>query len=67
MSRTRIFSKAEIMDAAKAAAETGLTVRLCPNGEMIFTHETATSSPAQKQSALEAWKNTRKAHRHPSG
>ena len=39
MSRARIFTKAEIMDAAKAAAETGLCARLHPSGEIEFTHE----------------------------
>jgi hypothetical protein len=38
MSRPRRFSKAEIMDAARAAAETGLDVRLTPQGEIVFEH-----------------------------
>ncbi len=39
MGRRRTFTKGEIMDAAKAAAETGLYVRLLPDGVMEFRHE----------------------------
>lgn len=59
MARARTFSKAEIMDAARAAAETGLSARLCPNGEIIFTQEALSDAPAKKPSALEAWKKSR--------
>lgn len=58
MARARTFSKAEIMDAARAAAETGLSARLCPNGEIIFTQEVTNEAPA-KPSAWETWKKSR--------
>jgi hypothetical protein len=59
MSRQRTFTKAEIRDAALAAAESGLCVRLHPEGGIEFTHE-----PTRRQSvkrtpemALEEWLN----------
>ena len=36
MTRARVSSKAEIMDVARAAAETGLSAKLCPKGEIFF-------------------------------
>ncbi|MEM8540175.1 MAG: hypothetical protein AAGF25_04395 [Pseudomonadota bacterium] len=36
MSRPRRFLKCEIVDAARAAAEYNMEVRLMPNGEMRF-------------------------------
>lgn len=59
MSRPRIFSKAEIMDAARAAAETGLCARLHPSGEIEFAP--APSKRANQvrtpEDALEGWLN----------
>lgn len=37
MSRARTFTKSEIRDAARAAAETGLCATLTPSGEIVFT------------------------------
>jgi hypothetical protein len=60
MSRPRTFTRAEIMDAARAAAETGLCARLRPTGEIEFTadaanHETIPTA----ESALQGWLNGR--------
>ena len=59
MSRPRTFTKAEIRDAASAAAETGLCVRLHPEGEIEFTHEPQKRKVVQKtpEMALEEWLN----------
>lgn len=40
MGRRRTFTKGEIMDAARAAAETGLNARLLPDGVIEFLHNT---------------------------
>jgi hypothetical protein len=63
MSRQRIFTKAEIMDAARAAAETGLRARLHPSGEIEFSTEAANRNEQipTAESALEGWLNGRKA------
>ena len=68
MSRPRIFRKAEILDAARAAAETGLCASLLPTGEIQFTHVSkqryaAGSSPARKrpEELLEGWLNENEA------
>lgn len=37
MSKARTFTRNEIMDAARAAAETGLTVKLYPGKVMEFS------------------------------
>jgi hypothetical protein len=69
MSRARTFSKAEIRDAAKAAAESGLSVRLLPTGEMEFNQSASRREHAKPtpEEALEAWLNDnkvgRRAHR----
>jgi hypothetical protein len=57
MSRPRRFTKAEIMDAARAAAETGLSARLSPSGEIEFFHEGENRISLQPtpESALEVW------------
>lgn len=69
MSRARTFTRGEILDAARAAAENGLSARLLPSGEIVFNdnpapREQATQSP---EAALEAWLNGskvgRRAHR----
>lgn len=39
MSRARAFTRSEIMDAARAAAENGMCARLTPDGEIEFTPE----------------------------
>lgn len=63
MSRARNFSKAEIMDAARAAAETGLKARLCPTGEIIFTRDAKSDNieAPTPEDALEGWLRGRKA------
>lgn len=62
MSRPRTFTKAEIMDAAKAAAETGLCARLHPTGEIEFTTIAAKRDAIPTaESALEGWLNGREA------
>lgn len=63
MSRARRFTKAEIRDAALAAAETGLCARLCPTGEIEFTHDAPrrASSVPTPEDLLEGWKNGREA------
>lgn len=65
MSRARTFTKGEILDAARAAAETGLSARLLPSGEIVFNdnatpREQAVQTP---EAALEAWLNGNKAGR----
>jgi hypothetical protein len=63
MSRARNFTKAEIMDAARAAAETGMQARLCPTGEIIFTQDGKNDNLAgpTPEDALEDWLRGRKA------
>jgi hypothetical protein len=67
MSRPRTFTKAEIMDAARAAAETGLSAQLQPTGDILFFRDMpkrgqATPTP---EDALGEWLNARKAGGHP--
>lgn len=63
MSRPRLFTKSEILDAARAAAETGLCARLFPTGEIEFTHAISrNSAPGSKkkkspEELLEGWLN----------
>src|SRR6476659_5371983 len=57
MSRARTFTKAEILDAARAASETGLHLRMHPSGEIEFTHESKrvayeTASPSLTKARL---------------
>lgn len=40
MGRRRVFTMGEIMDAARAAAETGMNARLLPDGIIEFQHHT---------------------------
>lgn len=63
MTRARRFSKAEIMDAARAAAECGMAAKLCPSGEIIFTRDARTDNLAAPtpEDALEGWLRGRKA------
>lgn len=63
MSRARTFTKAELLDAARAAAETGLSARLHPSGEIEFTHDTRKRNmpPSRPEDALEGWINGSKA------
>lgn len=65
MSRARSFTKGEILDAARAAAETGLSARLLPSGEIEFNHSANQREPAVQtpEAALEAWLNDNKAGR----
>ena len=62
MSRARAFSKAEIMDAARAAAETGLSAKLFPTGEIVFTRDARNDNvPSQTpEDVLEGWLRGRK-------
>lgn len=62
MTRARIFTKGEIMDAARAAAETGLRVRLHKTGEIEFGNELPDRDTVPTpESALEGWLNGREA------
>lgn len=63
MSRARNFTKAEIMDAARAAAENGLDAKLCPTGEIIFTRNARNDNlpTPTPEDALEGWLRGRKA------
>lgn len=66
MTKPRGLSKAEIMDAAKAAAETGLcaVIRMPTGEEIIFTNElpkrTKPASPTPEEK-LAGWLNEGKA------
>ncbi len=65
MSRPRTFTRAEMMDAARAAAETGLRVLLRP-GEIEFTSQAANKNePTSADAALEGWLNGNKARGNP--
>lgn len=60
MSRARTFTKAEILDAARAASETGLHLRMHPSGEIEFTHESKRRSvtapkASTPEDALRGW------------
>lgn len=62
MSKPRTFTKAELKDAAIAAAEAGLRVRLFPSGEIEFRERQADlSTVPTPESALEGWLNGREA------
>lgn len=62
MSRPRIFTKAEIRDAAMAAAEAGLRARLHPSGEIEFSSEPISRETIPTaEAALEGWLNGRQA------
>lgn len=65
MSKPRSFTRREIMDAARAAAETGLCARLCPTGEIIFTQEEMRRivSGQTPEDLLEGWLNENKPRR----
>ena len=65
MSRARSFTRREIMDAARAAAENGLIATLCPTGEIIFTQEeTRRMVPGHSpEDLLEGWLNENKPRR----
>lgn len=63
MSRPRRFTRREIMDAARAAAETGLAARLYPTGEIVFTRDSKNDNlpDPTPEDALEGWLRGRKA------
>lgn len=65
MSKPRSFTRREIMDAARAAAETGLCARLCPTGEIVFTQEEVRRivSGQSPEDLLEGWLNENKPRR----
>lgn len=62
MSRARNFTKAEIMDAARAAAESGMDAKLCPTGEIIFTRNARNDNlpDPTPEDVLEGWLRGRK-------
>ena len=61
MTRARTFSKAEIMDAARAAAETGMSAILRPTGDIEFLHTIISleqvKEAATADGALDRWMN----------
>lgn len=59
MTKPRRFSKAEIMDAARAAAETGMSARLYPSGEIVFIrdYDNRFAPDDTPEAALEGWLN----------
>jgi hypothetical protein len=58
MSRPRTFTKAEMMDAARAAAENGLRVILHKTGEIEFREKHADREALPTpEAALEGWLN----------
>lgn len=60
MNRPRRFSKAEIMNAARAAAESGLDVRLTPEGEIVFEHHRRRKKEEPTpEELLEGWLQSR--------
>jgi hypothetical protein len=63
MTRRRSFTKGEIMDAARAAAETGLSAKLCPTGEIVFTNRPQQDNleAPTPEDVLEGWLRGRKA------
>jgi hypothetical protein len=62
MSRSRTFTKAEMMDAARAAAENGLRVILHKTGEIEFSNRPiGRETVPTPESALEGWLNGREA------
>lgn len=66
MTRPRTFTKAEMLDAARAAAEFGLCARLHPTGEIEFSQETkpASINGPTPEDMLEDFINGRKARGH---
>lgn len=65
MSRARSFTRSEIMDAARAAAETGLCATLKPSGEIAFTHGQRNDNVSIQtpEGILEDWLNGNKTRR----
>ncbi len=57
-----MFSKSEIMDAARAASETGLSVKLCPTGEIVFMRnvEADMARPKSPEDVLANWLKDRR-------
>lgn len=73
MTKARTFKKSEILDAARAAAETGLSACLHPSGEIEFTHGPSqgikrqrrkAGKPASPEAMLEGWLNESEAGGH---
>lgn len=66
MSRARTFSKAEIMDAARAA-ETGMSARLLKSGDIEFLHGITNNDTNEESdspdNALARWMNESKSRR----
>lgn len=67
MARVRTFSKAEIMDAARAAAETGMSARLLKSGDIEFLHGISNIDTNEEsdspENALARWMNESKSRR----
>lgn len=63
MTKPRSFTRREIMDAARAAAEHGIDAKLCPSGEIIFTRGARNDNllAPTPEDALEGWLRGRKA------
>ncbi|MDR6431976.1 hypothetical protein [Brucella pseudogrignonensis] len=61
MARARTFSKAEIMDAARAAADTGMNARLLKSGDIEFLHGITNNDTNEEsdspENALARWMN----------
>lgn len=67
MTKPRRFTRAEIMDAARAAAESGLSARLYPSGEIVFIHDNGRRQDRDDtpEAALEGWLSGGKAGGRP--
>lgn len=65
MTKPRSFTRREIMDAARAAAENGLNASLCPTGEIVFTQEDLRRNVQAQtpEDLLEGWLNDNSARR----
>lgn len=65
MTKPRSFTRREIMDAARAAAENGLNARLCPTGEIVFTQEDLRRNVQAQtpEDLLDGWLNDNSARR----
>ena len=66
MSKARTYTKAEISDAAAAAAAHNMRVVMHPSGEIEFAPKSFSLAKADKdtkESALEGWLNGREANR----
>lgn len=62
MTKPRLFTRREIMDAAHAAAEHGIDAKLCPSGEIVFTRNARNDNlpDPTPEDVLEEWLRGRK-------